>query len=56
MTIVYGTHGSESQEEAMERFWAPSVKYANELFAEKAKRVRAFCQVPVRKKGRKKNG
>lgn len=40
ITITHGTRGSETQEEAAKRFWASSCKYADELFAEKAKRDR----------------
>jgi hypothetical protein len=38
MAIKYGTHGSETQEEAEKRFWVPACKYADKLFAEKVKR------------------
>lgn len=33
--IVYGTRGSETQEEAEKRCWAPACKYADKLFAAK---------------------
>jgi hypothetical protein len=38
ITIRYGTHGAETQKEAMERWWAPSVRYAEKLFRDKAER------------------
>ena len=36
--IEYGTHGSETQEEAAKRWWTPAGEYADKLFAEKVER------------------
>ncbi len=41
IAIIYGTRGPESQEDAKERFWSSSCKYADRLFAEKVKRDRS---------------
>jgi len=43
--ITYGACGSETQEEAAERFWSSSCKYADKLFAEKIKRDRRTGRV-----------
>ena len=47
MNITYGTRGSETQEEAMGRFWAPSIKYATELFKERSQRCKDMDQVEL---------
>lgn len=44
ITIKYGTHGTETQEEAANRFWAPAVKYADKLLKDKTERNRITDQ------------